>query len=60
MITKGQRVHFKPEWQDKGDADIAFFAVEDEDGGRVKVRADIGLTFNPTSVVDVSMIALAV
>jgi hypothetical protein len=59
MITKGQRVTFLPQWQDAGDADITFVATEDEDGGRVKVRAELGLTFNPVQVVEVSMIECA-
>lgn len=58
MIRKGQPVTFKPEWQDPGDAEIAFIAVEDEDGGRVRVRSLLGLPINPEQVVDVSMIAL--
>lgn len=58
-ITKGQQVTFKPEWQDDGDADILFIAVEDSDGGRVKVRAELGLTFNPVSVINVEMILCA-
>ena len=59
MVKKGQRVYFKPEWQDIGDEDISFIAIEDSDGGRVKVMAELELTFNPVSVVDVEMISCA-
>ena len=55
-IKAGQRVIFKPEWQDTGDQEILFVAIEDEDGGRVAVRAELGLSINPIQVVDVSMI----
>ena len=57
MITKGQVVTFRPEWSDEGDEHIRFVALEDEDGGRVKVMADIGLRFNPVQVVEVRMIS---
>ncbi len=56
MIRKGQTITFKPEWQDPGDAKIAFVAIEDESGGRVLVRALLGLPINPEQVVDVAMI----
>jgi hypothetical protein len=59
MITKGQKVFFKPEWQDCGDNEIVFIAIENDDGGRVKVMAKLGLTFNPVFVVDVEMISCA-
>lgn len=59
MITKGQTVTFEPQWQDAGDVGITFVAIENEDGGRVKVRAELGLSFNPVSVVTVDMIACA-
>ena len=56
MIKKGDTVVFKKEWQDKGDDKIVFIAIEDEDGGRVKVQAQLGLTFNPVQVVLVEWI----
>lgn len=55
-ITQGQRVTFKPEWRDPGDEAIEFIATEDEDGGRVKVRALLGLPIDPEQVVTVDMI----
>lgn len=59
-IKQGDRVTFKPEWRDPGDARVTFVAIEDEDGGRVKVRAELGLPINPVSVVTVDMIESAV
>ena len=59
MIKANQRVYFKPEFQDPGDKDILFVALEDEDGGRVKVVAQLGLPINPVQVVEVSMIECA-
>lgn len=46
-VTKGERIFFKPEWQDKGDADVIFLAMEDSDSDSVPVVAMLGLTFNP-------------
>lgn len=37
MIRAGDRIVFKPEWQDAGDAALTFVAVTDEAYGRVKV-----------------------
>ena len=37
MIKEGDRVFIKPEWQDKGDAELEWRAIENEDGGRVKI-----------------------
>lgn len=59
MIKQGQKITFKPEFQDAGDEAITFVAIEDEDGGRVKVRAELGLPINPVQVVRVDMIATA-
>ncbi|WP_254513861.1 hypothetical protein [Anatilimnocola floriformis] len=56
MITKGQRVKFKPEWSDPGDESKTFVAVDDESKGRVTVVCLLGLAINPTQVVRVDMI----
>lgn len=56
-IRKGDVVVFKPEWQDKGDDKIVFRALEDEDGGRVRVVAEVDLPLRPTQVVETRMIA---
>lgn len=57
MIKAGQQVKFKPEWQDKGDENKEFFAIEDECGGRVRVEMrGVLKSFNPVQVVTVDMI----
>lgn len=58
MIRKGQRVHIKPEWQDEGDEDHLWFAVEDESGGRVKISPHMPDDFaiRPVTVVDTAML----
>jgi hypothetical protein len=52
-IEAGDVVRIRPEWQDAGDDKCTFIAVEDEDGGRVKIQAQLGLPINPTQVVNV-------
>ena len=42
MIRKDQQVHIKPEWQDPGDEDYTWTAIEDERNGYVKCRVDGG------------------
>ena len=57
MIRKGQKVHIKPEWQDAGDGDFTWVALEDEDGGRVKISPLMPeLPFPPVSVVETRML----
>lgn len=56
MIQRGEIVRFKPEWSDSGDENIRFIALENEDGGRVRVAADMGLPINPQQIVAVSML----
>ena len=56
MIRKGDTVKIRPEWQDVGDTNVRFVALEDENGGRVRIEAKLGLTFNPNSVVTVDML----
>lgn len=57
MILKGQKVHIKPEWQDAGDDDFIWVALEDEDGGRVKVTPIIpGLTYQAVTVLETRML----
>ena len=50
-IKKGDRVVFRPEWQDDGDADVVFVAVEDPAGELIRVEALLGMTVNPQQVV---------
>ena len=59
MILKGDRVTIKPEWQDPGDSEIEFVAMEDEDGGRVAIKARLGLAIDPVQVVNVDMLETA-
>ena len=58
-IKRNQIIRFKPEWSDPGDDKIVFIAIEDEDGGRVKVRAELGMAINPVQVVETRMILCA-
>ena len=53
-IKKGDEVKIKHQWQDTGDDQIQFVAMEDEDGGRVLIGA-LGVleAFIPTQVVSV-------
>jgi hypothetical protein len=63
-IKIGDRVRFKQEWQDEGDGDVLFVAVEDQVERKcgtlhvstVAVRAELGLFINPIQVVDAEMI----
>lgn len=57
MILKGQQVHIKPEWQDAGDDQFTWIALEDEGGDRVKIMPLMPeLTFPPVSVVETRML----
>ncbi len=52
-IKTGQQVIIKPEFQDFGDDGLVWIAVEDEDGGRVRIEAKVGFPINPQYVVKV-------
>lgn len=56
MVLKGDVVRFKTDWQDEGDENIVFVALEDEDGGRVLIQAQLGLELNPTQVAHTYML----
>jgi len=57
MIKKGETVLIKPEWQDKGDEQFLWIAIEDEDGGRVRIAPiGTGLSITPNQVVLTSML----
>lgn len=58
MIKTGDQLRIKPEWQDTCDESITFVAIDDEDCGRVTIRAMLGLPINPTQVVRVDMVEL--
>jgi hypothetical protein len=56
-IRAGQRVHIRREWQDAGDDNFIWVAVEDEDGGRVRISpVNIGLSVTPNQVVETRML----
>lgn len=56
-IHKGDQVFIKPERQDAGDSKLTWWAVEDEDGGRVLITSrGTNLNIAPTQVVDVGML----
>ncbi len=57
MIRKGQTVRIKPEWQDAGDDEFTWIALEDEDGDRVKIMPLIpDLTYPPVTIVETRML----
>jgi hypothetical protein len=58
-IKKGMKVTFKPEWQDAGDSEIEFIAIEDEYSGRVRVEAQLGMFINPIQLVLTEYISTA-
>lgn len=57
LIRKHDSIVIKQEYQDDGDSDLHWMAIEDEDGGRVKAIAlDTGLTIPPVYVFHVYML----
>jgi hypothetical protein len=55
-IKQGDTITFKPEYSDPGDEAVMFRALENEDGGRLLVIAELGLPFNPTQIIRVDWI----
>lgn len=55
-IKTGQIVRFKPEFMDPGDENILFMAIDDEEQGRVIVKALVDLPIQPTQIVRSHMI----
>lgn len=56
-IQKGDTVRLLPQWQDHGDDKLTWIALEDEDGGRVRISPiDSGLTIAPNYVVCTDML----
>lgn len=50
-IKKGDKVEILKQFQDEGDDEFQWTAVEDEDGGRVRVEAIIpGMHFAKTEI----------
>lgn len=59
MIRAGDQVAIRPEWQDPGDEHVKWVALENEDGGRVRIQPiNLGLSFPPNQVVETRMLAL--
>jgi hypothetical protein len=55
MIKKGDEVKIKPEWQDPGDSEFTWVAIEDQDGDRVRIApTNTGMRLAPQYVIDVS------
>lgn len=56
-IKAGDKIKIKREWQDDGDDNIEFIAIDDQDGDRVLIGA-LGVlrNFTPTQIVSVSML----
>lgn len=56
-IAKGDTVRILPQWCDPGDEALHWIALEDEDGGRVRIAPlDSGLTIAPNYIVRVDML----
>jgi hypothetical protein len=59
-IRKGTMLRIKPEWQDEGDDTFQWIAIEDEDGGRVRISPlGTGLAITPNQVVTTDMVEIA-
>ncbi len=65
MISKGQQVFLKREWQDPGDDKFTWIAVEDQAGDRVMISPDpfmgangLVMAIRPIQNVDVRMLEL--
>jgi hypothetical protein len=56
MIRRGDRISILPEWQDQGDDQIEYIAIDDEEKGRVSIQAQLGLPINPIHMVATYMI----
>jgi hypothetical protein len=56
-IAAGDQVFIKPEFQDEGDDQFIWQAIEDEDGGRVKIAPiNIGLPIIPNQIIETRML----
>jgi len=53
-------IKIRPEYQDEGDEELIWIALEDEDGGRIRIAPlNTGLTLPPNQIVTVDMIIKA-
>ena len=55
-IRRGDRIAIRPEWRDPGDGDVQWVALEDEDGGRVRIQPLLDLPIRPNQVVTTGMV----
>lgn len=59
MIKKGDRIDINPEWQDPGDENYVWVAVDDEEKGFVTISPiSMPVGLRPRSVVGIEMIKL--
>lgn len=56
MIKKHDKLRILPQWQDDGDEDIVFVALEDEAGERVLIEARLDMPIRPTQVVQTAWV----
>jgi hypothetical protein len=57
MIKAKDTVQIKPEFQDAGDSELVWVALEDEEGGRVRIApVNTGMQFPPNQVVTTEML----
>lgn len=57
MIKANDQIKIRPEYQDDGDESIIWIALEDEDGGRVRIApVNTGLSLLPCQIVTTAMI----
>lgn len=60
QFKTGDVVTIRPEWSDDGDEQFRWVAMEDEDGGRIRIQLmDTGLPLPPNQIVTIDMIVLA-
>lgn len=60
MIKARDVVRIKPEYQDEGDDSLVWMALEDEDGGRVRISPlNTGMKLPPNQVVSIEMLVKA-
>ena len=56
-IRQGDTVRLLPQWQDHGDDNLTWIALENEDGSRVLIAPiDTGMTIPPNYVVRTDML----
>lgn len=56
LIKRGDVVRVRPEFLDPGEQAVDQIAIEDEDGGRVKVRTNFGWTIEGVQVIESRML----